>query len=343
MAITRTELLACMKGAINPDFSKFTQAQADAAVIAGILDMFGLTTESSYREINVHKAEIFALIEEVIDEQLPKAIEDVIGGFVETKTFARDAEPIFEIKKIGKARARMSIVEGARGGVYKARRLDNRNFQVDVKVETVGAYVTLEEILLGTVSLAELMANIRDGFVERIYIKTVQALRTAKAIAPAANIESGNGLNFAAIDNLIRIAGAYGDPIIMGFRSTVSQIFNGTNFAANTYPNISSKDADEIRDRGVVTIYKGTPVVELPNYLVDETNAEFIFKEGDLFILPGDAKPVKVAFKGDLHIEETKHPSGSMEQNAHRMVGVGLYLANNICVYTDEDVTGGQY
>ena len=47
--------------------------------------------------------------------------------------------------------------------------------------------------------------------------------------------------------------------------------------------------------------------------------------------------------KGDLHIEENKHPSGSMEQQAHRLVGVGLYLANDICVYTDEDVTGGRY
>ena len=76
----------------------------------------------------------------------------------------------------------------------------------------------------------------------------------------------------------------------------------------------------------------------MPNYLVDETNAGFVFKEAELFILPTESKPVKVAMKGDLHIEETKHPSGSMEQNAHRLIGVGLVLANNICIYTDKDV-----
>jgi hypothetical protein len=47
--------------------------------------------------------------------------------------------------------------------------------------------------------------------------------------------------------------------------------------------------------------------------------------------------------KGDLHIEEVKHPSGSVEQSAHRMLGVGLYLTNNICVYTDEQAASGKY
>lgn len=339
--MNRVELLSAMKGAIAPDYTKFSQAQADEAVIKGILEVFGLNENSTAREINVHKVEIFALIEEAIEELLPKAIEDIIGGYTEVKTFARDAEPIFEIKKVGKSRARMSIIEGARGGIYKARRLDNKSFQVDVKVETVGAYVTLEEILLGKISLAELMANIRDGFVERVYIKTVQALRTAKSLAPAANIKAGSGFVAASVDDLVRIAAAYGTPIILGFRAAISKINNGGWTSYN--PSISQKDLDDLRAKGFVTEYKGTPVVELPNYLIDETNSGFVFKEGDIFILPAESKPVKVAMKGELHIEESKHPSGSMEQNAHRLMGVGLYLANNVCVYTDNTISGGKY
>lgn len=338
--MNRTELISAMKGAISPDLTKFSQQDADRVAIEGILESFGLK-DASAREIRAKQPEVFALIEEVIEEMLPKAVEDIVGGFVEVKNFARDAEVVFEIKGLGKARARRGIVEGARGGIYKARRLDEKMFQVPVKVETVGVFVSLEDILLGRYSLAELMANIRDGFVERIYIKAVEALRTAKTLAPAANIQTGNGIDNAALDKLIAIAGQYGRPIIMGFRGVVAKINNGANWT--NVPSIAAADADEIRNRGIVTIYHGIPVVELPNYLVDENNAEWIFKEGDLFILPGDAKPVKVAFKGDLVIREAEHPTGSAEQNAHRMMGVGLMLANNVCVYTDEDVTGGQY
>lgn len=338
--MNRNELISVFKGAIAPDVTKFSQAQADQLVIDGILESFGLK-DASAREIRAKQPEVFALIEEVIEEMLPKAVEDIVGGFVETRTFARDAEVVFEIKGLGKARARRGIVEGARGGIYRARRLDERMFQVPVKVETVGVFVSLEDILLGRYSLADLMANIRDGFVERIYIKAVQTLRTAKTLAPAANIQTGSGLDNAVLDKLINIANQYGRAIIMGFRGVISKINNGANWT--NVPSIAAADADEIRNRGIVTIYHGVPVVELPNYLMDENNAEWIFKEGDLFILPGDAKPVKVAFKGDLVIEEDKHPTGSMEQNAHRMMGVGLMLANNVCVYTDETVTGGQY
>jgi voltage-gated potassium channel Kch len=340
--MNRNELIAVFKGAIRPDYTKFSAAEANELAIKGILESFGLQ-DASAREIRARQDEVFALIEEAIEELLPKAIDDIVGGFVETQTFARDAEPIFKTSNVGKARARMSITEGARGGIYRARRLDNKNFQVDVKVETVGAYVTLEEILLGKVSLAELMSNIATGFVERVYTKSVQALRTAKTLAPKANIEKVSTAQFneAAMDKLIRIASAYGTPVIMGFRSAISKINNGAGWTQT--PNISGKDAEDIRSRGFVNSYKGVPVVELPNYLVDENNAEFVFDEGDIFILPTDAKPIKVAMKGDLHIEEVKHPSGSVEQSAHRMLGVGLYLTNNICVYTDEQAASGKY
>ena len=340
--MTRNELIAVFKGAINPDYTKFSLSEANEAVIKGIVESFGLEG-ASVRDIRAKQAEVFAVIEEAIEELLPKALDDVVGGFVETKTFARDAEPVFQIAKVGKSRARMSITEGARGGVYRARRLDNKSFQVDVKVETVGAYITLEEILLGKVSLAELMSNIANGFVERIYIKAVEALRTAKTLAPAANKVSVSSAEFqeASMDKLVRIASAYGTPVIMGFRSAITKINNGAGWSQT--PNISGKDADDIRNRGFVNMYKGVPVVELPNYLVDESNAEFVFNEGDIFVLPTEARPIKVAMKGELHIEEVKHPSGSYEQSAHRLMGVGLYLANNVCVYTDEKAETGRY
>lgn len=337
---TNNEILSVFKGAICPDVSKFSQREADEAVINTILETYNLKNATP-REIRARQPEVFALMEEVIEELLPKKIEDIVGGFVEVKTFARDAEPVFEIRGLGKARARMGITEGARGGIYKARRLDNKSFQVPVKVETVGAYVTLEEILLGLVTLSELMSNIADGFVERIYINTVKALRTAKTLAPAANIAKGNGFDGNKVDELVRIASAYGTPVIMGFRSAITKINNGAGW--DNIPNISSKDAEEIRDKGIITKYHGVPVVELPNYLIDETNSGFVFKEGDIFVLPTESKPVKVAMKGDLTIIETQHPSGSVEQNAHRMIGCGLMLANNICVYTDETITNGQY
>lgn len=337
---TKNELLTLFKAAMAPNNANFSATDANDAAINAILDTYGLK-DASIREIRYRQPEVFAVMEEAIDELLPKSVENIIGGFSEIRTFARDAEVLFEIKGRGKQRARMSITEGARGGIYKARRLDSKVMQVPVKVETVGTYITLEEIISGSVSLAELMANITNGFVEKIYIKAIEALRTAKTLAPAANILSGSGFTATALDKLVSIASAYGTPMIMGFRAAISKVNNGSGWA--TTPNAPALDTDDIRNRGFVTVFHGVPVVELPNYLVDETNAEFVFKEGDIFVLPTEGKPVKVALKGDTTITEFVQPSGSIEQNAHRMVGVGLLLANNVCVYTDTAVTGGKY
>lgn len=337
---TRNELIQSVRAAMQPSLTNFSAADSNTAAINAILEAYNLK-DASPREIRARQAEVFAIMEEVIEELMPARITDILGGFAEVKSFARDAEPIFEIKGLGKARIRMGIIEGARAGLYKARRLDNKSFEVPVKTWTVGAFVTLEEILLGTVTLAELMNIIMEGFVEKVYIETVRALRTAKTLAPGANIQGANGFDGAIMDKLIGIAGAYGKPVILGFRAAISKINNGAGW--ENVPNISAADADDIRKHGVVTIYKGTPVVELPNYLTNANNSEFVFNEGDMFIVPGDAKPVKVAMRGDLVITEAPHPSGSKEQNASRMMGVGLLAANNICVYTDKDVTGGLY
>lgn len=333
---TRQELKTLFKAAMSPaDPTKFSANDANQAAINAIIETYNLEN-ASVRDIRPHREEIFSIMEEVIEEILPASITDVVGDFVEIKTFARDAEPVFEIRGLGKQRAKLGIVEGARGGIYKARRLDNKRIQIPVKTWTVSTMVTLEDTLSGNYTLADLMMNIRDGFVEKIYISAVEALRTAKTLAPDANIANGNGFIKDTVDKLIAIANQYGNAVIMGFRPAIAKIENSVGWP--TSPTRSSQDADDIRSRGFVTMYKGIPVVELPNYLVDNNNSQWIFKSGDLFILPSVTKPVKVAMKGDLVIQEFTHPSGSIEQNAHRIMGVGLILANDVCVYTDNDI-----
>ena len=289
------------------------------------------------REIKSNKGYIMALIEEVIDELLPEKLQDRVGQFAEVKSYARDAEVIFHIKGVGKRRAFLTIKKGQRGGLYQAARLDDMQMSLPTWTETVGVYVTLEEILLGKYSLVELMNNILDGFVERLYQQVIEALQAAATTVPAANAGSASGIDTDQLDDVIRVIAAYGRPMIMGFHSVISKINNLVSIdSAN--PNIPTSDLDEIKSQGYIGNYKGTPIVKLPNYIINEvTNAEWMLDESKLFILPANEKPVKVALKGDMTILEVAHPSGSMEQNAHKMLGIGILLYNNIGIYTDTD------
>ena len=85
---------------------------------------------------------------------------------------------------------------------------------------------------------------------------------------------------------------------------------NNSGFISGSYPNVPGTDLDELKDNGYIGKYKGTPIIKLPNYIVDETtNAEWLLDESKLFVLPAGEKPVKVALKGDLHIPRSWTPN----------------------------------
>ena len=328
--MTINELKALLKQNFvsTPDIN-FTEVQsATRNAISEFYELEGL----SPRQIKANKALIMALIEEVVDELLPEKLQDRIGMFAEVKQYARDAEVIFQIKGKGKRRAYLTIKKGQRAGMYQAARLDDIQMSLPTWTETVAVFVTLEEILLGKYSLAELMNNILDGFVERLYVQVIEALQAATV--PAANQASAADINTTELDAIIRVIAAYGSPVIMGFHNVISKI-NNSQFISDSNPNTPTSDLDEIKDKGYIGKYKGVPIVKLPNYILDEQNTTWMLDESKLFILPSGDRPVKVALKGDLHLQEVLHPTGSAEWNAHKMLGVGLLLTNNIGIYTD--------
>ena len=163
--MTHKDIKDLLNNSLNPA-QGLNFADSNSAAMNALAEFFEIE-KNNPRAIRAKRAEVMALIEEVIDENLPRKLEDRIGDFAEIKTYARDAEVVFEVRGVGKRRARLSIRKGARGGLYQAARLDDMQMTIPTWVETVGIFVTLEEILLGKVTLADLMANILDGFVEK--------------------------------------------------------------------------------------------------------------------------------------------------------------------------------
>lgn len=329
--LTKNELKSLIKasmvGGANVNF-----ADAQVAARKALLEYFGLDINQTISTRDLKNMN-FSIIEEIIDEIMPGKLEDILGAFANIKQYGRDEEVKYTIKNIGKGRAKMSILPGARGGIYKARRLDDKNVFLPTKVYTVGLYLSLEELILGKITFGELLANITEGMVEKVYTEIVAALRAAKTLAPAANREDGEFVT-TEIDAIVRIVAAYGRPVILCFESIASK-FNNIVPWSNANPNVNVSDIDAWKSQGYVGLYKGTTVVKLPNFLVDATNTNWAFDEKDIFILPADEKPVLVALKGEATMVEFTHPSGSVEWNMHKIMGVGVISYQNIGIYTD--------
>lgn len=329
----------------NKPSANFSAEDVNTAAINAIMQACGLTADSSAREIRAKEDMAFALIEEAVDEILPKKLEQVLGGFAEIRTFPRDAEVVFNIEKIGKQRAKLTIAKGARGGIYRAARLDSKFFSPSTSVYTASVYVTLEELILGTASLGELYANILEGFEEIVYKEVFNALATGVDAAGYGRIIDGasNGAsdhNFDANRNILTtketLGGAldmvmpyvkqYGIPTIFGSYRVLSALRNGV-IGTNLTP-----DVEDVRRYGFVQEYKGVKVVELPNYLIDNSNKEWFYSDSFVFVVPSGIKPVKVALKGELYIQRNESAVGSEKWEAHKIMGVGLAMANSYAV-----------
>lgn len=321
----------------NRPSASFSAEEVNEAAVKAIMAECGLDENSSARDFRAVEDKAFALIEEAIDTILPKKLEQVLGEFAEVRQFARDAEVVFNIEKIGKNRAKLTIAKGARGGIYRVAKLDKKWFSPSTAVETVAVYVTLEEIILGTMSLSELYNNVLEGFEEKIYKEVFNALAAGQSAAGTGyNAVTTNTTKAAlgsAIDSVLPVVKAYGIPTIFGSYAALSNIYNPLA-ASSGYPNV--EDSADIRRYGFVQVYKGVRCVELPNYLVG--GSDWFYDDDKVFVIPSGVKPVKVALKGDLTLIRNTQAVGSEKWEAHKIVGVGVAMANNYAVLTVTDL-----
>lgn len=339
-----TDLKALLVAAANPvrNNLEFTNEEVQSAATNALVKYFGVE-DLSIRSLNRYRNEIFEVINEVVDEVLPKKLEDRISDFAEIKQIARNEEAMFTVKSPLASRRRLmkGIQKGARGGIYKARRLDDAQFKVRTMVETVGYMVTLEEILTGQRTIKELIDVLVDGWTEKVYYEVFMSLSAAAQSAPAVNQVTGSNssINNASLDKLVAIVAGYGEPRILGFRQHLALL--GNNYITNTAGKTATgEDAADIRNKGYVGIYKGTSVIELPNYIASHNSAgiEWIFQEQRLFILPANEKPVKIVLQGESYTAEVEQAHGGVEYHQHRMMGIGVMFYNYIASYQLVDI-----
>ena len=326
----------------NKAIANFSVGDVQSAATNALVEHFGFK-DASFRDIRSQKEAVFAVIEEVIDEVVPMMVQDRTGDFAEVQTFPRNSSIMYKIPMAEESRRRMyrALKPGARGGIYKAFRLDGYTINVTPEIHTVGYAITLEELLTGQRTVQELVTVIADAWMEKIYEKVFLALNTAATAAPTANqVTSATGTEIVNeyLDKLIAVTRAYGNPVILGFPAQLRLLANVPGTITG-YAN--PQDLADIRQRGYIGLYKGVPLVELPNYIIQHGNTiDWLFSENKLFIVPAGVRPVKVAFQGESHLEEVKQPAGGYEYHNHRIFAVTVLFKNHICSYQSLEEVG---
>ena len=286
-----------------------------------------------------NKNYIFSLIEETLDEVLPKKVVEQYSQFAEVRTFAQGDKPIFRRKLNSNKRAKQFVTRVGHAGIYEVFKLGRNEEAFEVRTSAIGgaAQIGFEEFLDGRVDFAEVTQIIMEGMDELIYKEVAAALKASINQLPPANRVAVAGFDEAAFDKLLTIAAAYGEPVI----------YCTEEFAVQMIPQEAWRYTEamkaELWKTGRLADYKGRKVVILDQGFEDETNSRKVIDPGYAWVIPtgADGKPVKIAFEGNTIVDEfSNNGDRSREIQVYKKVGVMAMLANNICCYVDTALMG---
>lgn len=300
---------------------------------------------SSINEFKRNQYDIFQIMIETADEVVPAKVMDRMSMFAEIRTVPRGTKTIFR-KNVGKGRAKAFITRVGLGGVYETFRLDNATFEVGTKAIGSAGTIDFERFLDGAESMADIMDIILEGLEYGAYVEISRALMATlnSSKRPAANQVIDNGFNAAHMAKLVNTVKRYDESAVifacdefidaMGPDAIVPPI---SGAAQGIY---SPDDIEAIHKLGRIKIFRGTPIVELPNGWVDESNTSTWSNPQFAYVLPtGREKVVKFVFEGDTQMWESTNRDRSMEIEFYKMMGAAVITYNNWGIYQNTALT----
>ena len=342
--LDRNNLLALMKTVAKADVSAPTSYSFNGESFS-----YEALNETLRRELNEYagsyaayrenKNLIFSLIEETLNEVLPKKVAQQYDAFAEVKTFGQGDKPIFRRKLTSNKRAKQVITRVGLAGRYEVFKLGKNEESFEVQTSAIGgaAQIGFEEFLDGRVDFAEVTRIVMEGMDELIYEEIGAALKSSINQLPPTNRSAVDGFDEEEFDRLLTIAAAYGEPTI----------YCTYEFAVKLVPTEAWRYTEamktELWNTGRLASYKGRRVIILDQGFVDETNTEKVIDPGYCWIIPAGAntKPVKVAFEGGTLVAERENNwDWSREIQVYKKVGVVCMMTNDICVYKDTSLAG---
>lgn len=342
MALTKNDLvkLAIVAAKANPsapvaysyEGKNFSYSEVNETLRDELQALAG--SERDYRE---NKNTIFSIIEEVIDDVLPKRVTSLYQDFAEIKVVGQGDKPLFRRKTTGRLRAKQFVTRVGLAGRYEVWKLGvGESFEVPTSAIGTAVQIGFEEFLDRRVDWAEMLNIVLEGMDDLIAFEIEASLKAATSQLPANNIVSTTGFDEAAFDKLVSIAASYGEPTIYCF----------DEFAVKMIPAEAWRYSDNMKEQvwnsGHLQGYKGHKVVILPNAVADETNSEKALDPSYVWIIPNgaDPKPVKVVIEGDTNVKETpSNDDWSRDIQIYKKVGVVAMLANDVCCYRDTSLT----
>lgn len=316
----------------------FSSENVNAALSDALKDLAG-----TYNQFMKNRYDIYEIFIETADEIVPNKVIDAVGIFADVQVVGQGQKAVFK-RRIGKNRAKKFLTQVGLSGVYETFRLDTETFSVPAYA--VGGAVTIdyERMLDGAEDMAEVMQILTDGLTDSVFLEVQKALRAAINATgrPSVNKYTGSSFNGEEMLKLVNVVRAYGTgavifapPEFIAEMGADAIVPVGSNYQGVYHP----QDIDMIHNQGYINIFRGTPIVMIPQSFIDENNEKTWIDPQLAYILPtGGEKVVKVVLEGQTQINDFKNRDNSMEIHVYRKMGAAILTHYNWAIYQNTGI-----
>lgn len=331
--------LHAAKGTVPTEFAN-QDIDVNAAFVDGLKELAG-----SVNQFMKNRYDIYEILVETVDQIMPKKVIDALGMFAEIQQVGQGQKAIFK-KKTGKARARQFLTQVGLSGVYETFRLDAKTFELAAHAVGGGATIDFERMLDGAESLADVMEVITEGLTDAVFVEVHKALRAAidAQDRPDANKVTVNAFDGDKMARLCALVKAYGQgAVIFACPEFIADMGADAIVPVPTSGNYggvySPADIEAIHNTGYVNIFRGTPIVQIPQSFIDETNTKTWIDPQFAYVLPtGNDKVVKVVLEGQTQVKDHENKDNSMEVFAWKKMGCAILTNYNWGIYQNTHV-----
>ena len=305
----------------------------------------------SINQFMKNRYDIYEIIIEAADEVVPNKVIDAVGIFAEVRQVGQGQKALFKTR-LGRARARKFLTQVGLSGVYETFRLDKGSFEVGAYAIGGACTIDFERMLDGAEDMAELVGLLTEAQTDAVYQQVQKALRAAfaKTGVPENNRATGASFDGAEMMKLISTVRAYGSGAVifappefiaaMGADAIVPITNYGSPTASAGIQGVyHPQDIDAIHNTGYINLFRGTPIIQIPQSWVDESNTETWIDPQLAYVLPtGGEKVVKVVFEGNTQMYDFVNRDQSMEIHTYRKLGTAILTYHNWGIYKNTGI-----
>ena len=299
---------------------------------------------SSINNFMRNRYDIYDIIITTADEIVPNKVISVMGTFAEIRQVPQGQKAIFKRGGLGRTRAKKFLTQVGLSGVYETFRLDNETFELGAYAVGGAATIDFERFLDGAENMSDLMEIITEGLTDAVFGEVQKCLIAAKDAVgrPDANKVISDKFESDKMFKLVSVVKAYGGsavifaaPEFVGEMGPDAIVPVGTNYAGVYHAD----DIDAIHKTGYVSVFRGTPIVQIPQSFIDEKNDKTWINPQYAYVLPaGKEKIVKVVFEGETQVYDWTNKDNSMEINTYKKMGAAILTHHNWGIYQNTSI-----